>query len=83
MSTSETELYVPSEKYFEFFPQEVWSLQHFFAMISEYYKINDKRVIHNAFYKALKSVANDQNFTEEARQNAKELIKKKMVSAIG
>ncbi|CAB4411211.1 unnamed protein product [Rhizophagus irregularis] len=78
MSTSEAELLIPYGKYFEFFPTKVWSLQHFSKMISEYYEINDKRVIHNMFYKMLKSVANDQNLTEDACNIAKELIEKRM-----
>jgi hypothetical protein len=82
LSTSEAELLIPYGKYFEFFPTKVWSLQHFSKMISEYYEINDKRVIHNMFYKMLKSVANDQNLTEDARNIAKELIEKRMVSVI-
>ncbi|RGB31103.1 hypothetical protein C1646_764466 [Rhizophagus diaphanus] len=78
ISTSEAELLIPYGKYFEFFPTKVWSLQHFSKMISEYYEINDKRVIHNIFYKTLKSVANDQNLTEDSRNIAKELIEKRM-----
>ncbi|PKC67232.1 hypothetical protein RhiirA1_393881 [Rhizophagus irregularis] len=79
MSTSKTEPSIPYGKYFEFFPPKVWSLQHFSAMINEYYENTDKRNINNAFYKALKDVENNQTFTEEASQIAKELIKKKRV----
>lgn len=82
MSTSKTEPSIPYGKYFEFFPPKVWSLQHFSAMINEYYENTDKRNINNAFYKALKDVENNQTFTEEASQIAKELIKKKRVSTI-
>jgi hypothetical protein len=82
MSTSKTEPSIPYGKYFEFFPSKVWSLQHFSAMINEYYENTDKRNINNAFYKALKDVENNQTFTEEACQIAKELIKKKRVSTI-
>ncbi|CAH1768556.1 8862_t:CDS:2, partial [Entrophospora sp. SA101] len=56
-----------------------WSLQHFSAMIAEYYESTNKRTIHNVFYKTLKGIENDQNFTEEVHQIAKELIKKKKV----
>lgn len=71
MSTSEAELLIPYGKYFEFFPTKVWSLQHFSKMISEYYEVNNKRVIYNIFYKTLKSVANDQNLTENSCNIAK------------
>ncbi|CAJ0833377.1 14291_t:CDS:2 [Entrophospora sp. SA101] len=77
MSTSITKLLIPYGKYFEFFPPKVWSLQHFSAMIAEYYESTNKRTIHNVFYKTLKGIENDQNFTEEVHQIAKELIKKK------
>ncbi|RGB41742.1 hypothetical protein C1646_751802 [Rhizophagus diaphanus] len=50
-------------------------------MISEYYEIKDKRAIHNTFYKILKSIANDQKFTDEARNTAKELIEKRIVNS--
>jgi hypothetical protein len=83
MSNSKTKSLIPYGKYFEFFPSQVWSLQHFSAMITEYYEITDKRTINNAFYKTLEGVENDQNCTEEGRQIAKKLIKKKKVSAIG
>ncbi|GBC06341.1 hypothetical protein RclHR1_06780005 [Rhizophagus clarus] len=82
MSTSEAELTIPYEKYFEFFPAKVWSLQHFSKMFSEYYEVKDRRAVHNIFYKILKSVANDQSATVEVRNTAKELIERKIVSAI-
>uniref|UniRef100_U9TKK6 Uncharacterized protein n=1 Tax=Rhizophagus irregularis (strain DAOM 181602 / DAOM 197198 / MUCL 43194) TaxID=747089 RepID=U9TKK6_RHIID len=82
MSTSKTEPSIPYGKYFEFFPPKVWSLQHFSAMINEYYENTDKRNINNAFYKALKDVENNQTFTEEASQIAKELIKKKRIQIV-
>ncbi|CAJ0756976.1 4663_t:CDS:2 [Entrophospora sp. SA101] len=68
---------IPYEKYFEFFPYEKWSLQHYISLVIDNYEHAEKDKAHLAFFNTLHNISNDSNISQDIREIAEKLIENK------
>ncbi|CAG8747858.1 15242_t:CDS:2 [Racocetra persica] len=73
---------IPYIKYFEFFPCERWSLQHYVSIIINDYEHAEKMKSYHAFYNTLHAISNNNSISEEIRNIAQNILKNKKAEDI-